>query len=219
VHYTQINTWETVELSQVAKANAAILHPNAKLCIIATQKPRVDIVHIESQRTLARYPIKIDTMKSEEPTTVAFSTETNSIFSVGDKGGSVHIYDTRLENHKSKIRTYRNIHEDEITHLKAFDGLLFSLSQDGRMAVMDLRTKCPVQVSDQQDYEMTGLVVIKNGKKIATSDQQGTIAIWNWNRWGDLSDRMPNLHPESADTIAKLDEDTVVTGSLDGNIR
>jgi WD40 repeat protein len=218
LHFTDITTFQSVDI-QTAKANTAILHPKAKLCIVALQKPQIQIKHIETQKTLARFNLTNDGDNSTEPTALAFSTDSNCVFAAGDKGGSVNIFDTRIESKNAKLRTYREIHEDEITHITAHNQLLFSLAQDGRMAVMDIRARKPLQVSDQQDYELAAAISIKHGKKMATTDQQGTIALWNWGKWGDLSDRVPNLHPESVDTIAKLNEDTVVTGCLDGNIR
>ena len=42
--------------------------------------------------------------------------------------------------------------------------------------------------------------------------------MWTWGEWQDSSDRILG-HPSSIDTICKLDEDTVCTGSSDGIIR
>jgi len=42
--------------------------------------------------------------------------------------------------------------------------------------------------------------------------------LWTWGEWQDSSDRILG-HPSSIDTICKLDEDTVCTGSSDGIIR
>lgn len=48
--------------------------------------------------------------------------------------------------------------------------------------------------------------------------QDGVLAIFHWDWWGDLRDRIPG-HPASVDTMVKLDEDTVLTGASDGLIR
>ena len=42
--------------------------------------------------------------------------------------------------------------------------------------------------------------------------------MFKWGEWADASDRVPG-HPNSVETIVKLDEDTVITGSSDGLIR
>jgi WD repeat-containing protein 55 len=69
--------------------------------------------------------------------------------------------------------------------------------------------------------------------------QEGVLNIYNWDEWGDLNDRMLGRserviihvavcdwdvgvgagHPQSIDSIVKIDEDTIATGSSDGLIR
>ena len=59
---------------------------------------------------------------------------------------------------------------------------------------------------------------MKHGRKVLCGTQEGVLDIWTWGRWGDLNDRFPG-HPNSVETILKVDEDTVVTGSSDGVLR
>ena len=44
------------------------------------------------------------------------------------------------------------------------------------------------------------------------------LGVFSWGDWGDITDRFPG-HPHSIDTMLKLDDDTVFTGSSDGLIR
>jgi hypothetical protein len=48
--------------------------------------------------------------------------------------------------------------------------------------------------------------------------QDGVLSLWTYGDWGDYTDRYLG-HPSSIDTICKLDEDTICTGSSDGIIR
>lgn len=48
--------------------------------------------------------------------------------------------------------------------------------------------------------------------------QAGVLNLWSWGDWSDSNDRILG-HPSSIDTICKLDEDTICTGSSDGIIR
>lgn len=48
--------------------------------------------------------------------------------------------------------------------------------------------------------------------------QDGVICIFSSGMWADMSDRFPG-HPQSIDTMLKIDEDTICTGSSDGLIR
>ena len=46
----------------------------------------------------------------------------------------------------------------------------------------------------------------------------GTLSIYSWGRWGDISDRFPG-HPTSIDAVCKVSENILVTGDADGKIR
>ena len=48
--------------------------------------------------------------------------------------------------------------------------------------------------------------------------EQGAVAIYDWGEWENPGNRMVG-HPESVDSIAKLSEDVLVTGSSDGIVR
>lgn len=49
-------------------------------------------------------------------------------------------------------------------------------------------------------------------------DGEGTIGIFNWNLWEDITDRFP-AHPQSIDCIVKITEDVICTSCMDGMIR
>jgi len=49
--------------------------------------------------------------------------------------------------------------------------------------------------------------------------QGGVLNIFKYGCWGDVNDRYPGCHPESIDTIVKISENVIVTGSSDGLIR
>ena len=57
-----------------------------------------------------------------------------------------------------------------------------------------------------------------NGKKVITGTQDGVIGIFSYGMFGDVTDRFPG-HPQSIETICKLTEEIVVTGSSDGLLR
>lgn len=89
--------------------------------------------------------------------------------------------------------------------------------------VMDNNKKCTWETSgytqsDNQEDELLSLVSLKNSKKLLCGTQQGTLSLFSYNMWGDISDRFPG-HPHSIDAILKIDEDTVLTGSSDGLVR
>lgn len=76
-----------------------------------------------------------------------------------------------------------------------------------------------IKVQSQCNSECNVLLYfIKNGKKVAVGTQEGTIDIFSWGDWGDMSDRFPG-HPNSIDSMVVIDQDTIFTASSDGLIR
>lgn len=54
--------------------------------------------------------------------------------------------------------------------------------------------------------------------KVICGTSEGTLHIFSWNNWTDMSDRFPG-HPMSVDACVALTEDIICTGSMDGIIR
>jgi len=72
--------------------------------------------------------------------------------------------------------------------------------------------------SDDVEDELLSIQIMKGGKKVVCGTNEGCLSIWSWGKWGDMSDRMTG-HPKSVDALLKIDEDTVLTGSIDGILR
>ncbi|KAJ3300657.1 WD domain repeat-containing protein 55 [Borealophlyctis nickersoniae] len=91
-------------------------------------------------------------------------------------------------------------------------------SGDGCLSIFDIRKSKPVAVSANQDDELLSVAVVRNTTKAVVGTQSGTLLFFSWADWGDCTDRFPG-HPSSIDSIAKLDETTILTASSDGIIR
>ncbi|CAG8817987.1 27663_t:CDS:2, partial [Racocetra persica] len=126
------------------------------------------------------------------------------------------IWDTRTGN---KLMEYSD-HADFISDFAFRDDIktLVSTSGDGTLSVYDIRKPDVVAMSDNQDDELLSVTVVKNGRKVITGTQDGIINLFSWGKWGDSNDRLVG-HPNSVDTIVKITEDLVCTGSSDGIIR
>lgn len=59
---------------------------------------------------------------------------------------------------------------------------------------------------------------IKNDRKIICGTGEGVINIFNYDQYGNISDRFPG-HPSSIDCFLALSNNVVLTGCFDGNIR
>lgn len=83
---------------------------------------------------------------------------------------------------------------------------------------MDLRKGKLIARSDNEEEDLLSVVIMKNGRKVVCGSGEGTLNIFSWGDWGDMSDRFPG-HPSTVDSICKLDEETLLTGAGDGLIR
>ncbi|KAJ0411197.1 hypothetical protein ATCC90586_008913 [Pythium insidiosum] len=134
------------------------------------------------------------------------------IVAVGNITGVVQVYKYSEERNSKLLEL--NHHQDSCR------ALLFSPDGqcDGRLSAYDLRKNVLAGKSDELDDELLSVSVIKNGRKVVCGSQDGVLVIFSWGTWGDMSDRFPG-HPESVESILKIDEDTVLTGSSDGIVR
>ncbi len=58
----------------------------------------------------------------------------------------------------------------------------------------------------------------KDDKKVVCGTGDGVLNIFNYDEWGNISDRFPG-HPSSIDCLQPLSDNVVLTGCFDGNIR
>lgn len=165
------------------------------------------------------------------------------LLATGDDYGGIRIWDARICGGNSNSQFYDkrpkgcvlewNQQEDYISGIeysannngKGVDGnnILLATSADGSLGVYDLRINKGAIVdttrkSDHLDDELLSLCVLKSGKKVVCGTQTGALSIFSWGTWGDISDRFPG-HPSSVETLLKIDENTILTGSSDGSIR
>ncbi|KDO29054.1 hypothetical protein SPRG_06109 [Saprolegnia parasitica CBS 223.65] len=140
----------------------------------------------------------------------------NNIFTSGDDQGCIKMWDVR--QHRCVVEW--NEHTDYISDMTTNDAkdTLLATGGDGRLSVYDLKKNAFVRKSDELDDELLSVRIVKGGKKVVCGSQDGVLVIFSWGTWGDMSDRFPG-HPDSVETILKVDEDTILTGSSDGIIR
>jgi len=134
----------------------------------------------------------------------------------GDDDGYIKLWDLRSNK---KVKEFHEC-EDFVSDMRWVpeSKMLLATSGDGTLSVYDLTKNIMDTVSDYMEEELLSLEVIKGGKKVVCGTQDGVLGVFNWGIWADVSDRVPG-HPNSVETMVKLDEDTIITGSSDGLIR
>lgn len=139
------------------------------------------------------------------------------VVATGDDAGVVKLWDIRQ---RKVVMIYKE-NDDFISDFAVFpnnNNMIIAASADERISVFDIRKKKPIKVSDRQEDELLCVATVKNGKKAVVGTQDGVLSIFSYNNWGDCTDRLPG-HPDGINTIAKLDEDRILTGSSDGLVR
>lgn len=68
------------------------------------------------------------------------------------------------------------------------------------------------------EEDLTNLAIVKNEKFVACSTSEANILLFKWNEFGDYKDNITG-HPNSIETMIKLDENTLITGGEDGFVR
>jgi len=139
-------------------------------------------------------------------------------FISGTDEGGISLHDMRQ---KSVVVKYTE-NEDFITDLVLKnEQTLAATSGDGTLAIYDLRkngTKGLIAMSDFQEDEFLSLAIVKGGTKVICGSQTGVLCCFSWGDFGDQNDRIRG-HPMSVDTLLKVDETHLLSGSSDGSIR
>ncbi|CAG8569231.1 6841_t:CDS:10 [Diversispora eburnea] len=159
--------------------------------------------------------ILVNKSKAHEKPINCVSLLNENILATGDDEGYIKIWDTRTGN---ELMEYSD-HQDFISNFafRTDTKTLITTSGDGTLAVYDIRRPNLVAISDNQDDELLSVAIIKNDRKVVVGTQNGVINLFSWNEWSDCNDRFIG-HPSSIDTIVKINEDLICTGSSDGII-
>jgi WD40 repeat protein len=145
----------------------------------------------------------------------------NDLLASGDDEGVIKIWDLRT------CQEVYEVHEQDgsITGMTANAemNLLCATSTDGNLGVYDLRKPNGSKeklyaLSDSTDEDFYSIAIVKDGKKVLCTSQEGVIYIYKWDWFGESADRIVG-HPNAIDAMVKIDENTVITGSEDGYLR
>jgi len=147
----------------------------------------------------------------------------NTVFATGDDNGVVKVWDIKSQSQTAlKPVMSFEVQLDTITEfaLDEFKGCLIATSNDGTLTAYDLR-KVGGEVQDRSnsfEEDLSSLALLKSGNKVAVGSITGRLHLFSRELLQVSDDRISG-HPESVESIAKMDEDTIITGCEDGLIR
>jgi len=134
----------------------------------------------------------------------------------GDDEGCIKLWDLRKRKFCFQWKESADFISDFAVNTDKKIGL--ATSGDGCLSVLHLRKGILEAMSDNLEDELLSVVIAKNGTKVIVGTQDGILDIWNWDWWGDITDRFLG-HPNSIESMVVIDEDTICTASSDGLIR
>ncbi|KAG0213801.1 WD40-repeat-containing domain protein [Mortierella sp. GBAus27b] len=141
---------------------------------------------------------------------------TENILATGDDSGTIKLWDVRTGNETMEYSEHTDFISD--FDYDTDSKTLVASSGQGTISIYDIRKPTMLAMSENQDDELLSICIVKDRRKVVVGSQEGVLNIYSWGDWGDCTDRFMG-HPNSIDTIVKIDEDTVATGSSDGIIR
>jgi WD40 repeat protein len=146
--------------------------------------------------------------------------ENNSVIATGDDDGEIKIWDFRISStsaDKLCVASFQE-NEDTITDMVLNDekNKLLVTSNDGFFGVYDIRRASSTTgsntftldnakskfspslfaMSDNMEEELSSVCIVKNGKKVIVSTQEGVVMLFSWDWFGDCDDRMTS-HPSA----------------------
>lgn len=139
-----------------------------------------------------------------------------NIFVNGKDDGRIQLFDIRKYD-----KPFYEVKEaiDYISDLCITDdkNSLYYTSGDGTLSLINLkRNKHEFRID--LDDELLSVTIVKNNTKLLLGTQEGNIEIFNIGEWEETFNRFTG-HPDCVDTMLKVDEDTILTGSSDGMMR
>ncbi|KAL0234987.1 hypothetical protein GEMRC1_001569 [Eukaryota sp. GEM-RC1] len=144
--------------------------------------------------------------------------EFSTLLASGDENGTIKIWDTRTPKNVKCFNDGADFISSFLWHPQSYT--LLAGSGDGSLYSYDFRSASTTfsTVSEDLGDEILSLSLLKNGSKLLAGTLGGDILIYDWNYFGDFSDKLVG-HPDAVESIVKIDEDTVLTSSDDGIIR
>lgn len=137
----------------------------------------------------------------------------------GDDDGVVRFWDVRQARQAGSFEKCQTDFISDMCWVPEV-GHLLATSGDGTLASFDLRKLSGIKAAQRsdEDEELLSVVCLKRGRKVVCGTQLGVLQVFSCGKLGDVTDRFPG-HPQSVDTLLKIDEGTVCSGSSDGLVR
>lgn len=140
----------------------------------------------------------------------------NYLLASGEDDGQVVIWDFRMA---SPVACFEDCAEYISSLAVSKDKkTLLAVSGEGVISSYNVKSRKLQMQSESFDCDFLSLGIIKEGTKVVIGTNEGSLNIFNWGEYQNISDRFPG-HPGSVDCMAVISDDIVCTGCEDGKVR
>ncbi|KAK2195262.1 bifunctional WD40 repeat/WD40-repeat-containing domain superfamily/WD40-YVTN repeat-like-containing domain superfamily [Babesia duncani] len=143
----------------------------------------------------------------------------DNLIASGDDEGELVVWDVRIGNKGSCVSKITEF-DDCISGIEigkdSSEILAICADQIGCFDFRNNRLKVQA-ISDQLEHELSCLVKVKNGEKVACATQTGCLCLFSYGYWGDFNDRIL-ISKEALNDMVKLNENLICTCGDDGKI-
>lgn len=131
-----------------------------------------------------------------------------NFFATGDDDGNLAVWD--LRHRAAVMKLHEN--QDSITDMivNSTKTVLLATSGEGTLTAFDIRKHQVKLQSELMDSGLMSIAAVKNDTKVVCGTEDGILDFFNWNEWGNISDRFPG-HKMSIDAIVPLSDQIVAT--------
>ena len=135
----------------------------------------------------------------------------------GDEDGVIKMWDMRrMTNAVMELKECDDYISDMVCHDNRKH--LLVTSGDGTLSCVNIKSRKLELQSELFESELLSIAIMKSNSKVVCGDGDGTMQIFNWGEWGNISDRYPG-HPASIDCMLPLNDDILCSGCMDGKLR
>eukprot|EP00057_Strongylocentrotus_purpuratus_P003868 XP_003727551.1 PREDICTED: WD repeat-containing protein 55 isoform X3 [Strongylocentrotus purpuratus] len=165
---------------------------------------------------IASATVELSLEKAHEVPIYCLAVIDENMVATGDDDGYLKVWDLRTQ--KAIMEMKEN--EEFISSLVVGKDkkILLATSGDGTMSAFNVRRRRFDLQSEHVNSELLCASLVKKGQKVVCGASDGALNIFNWNEFGNISDRFPG-HASSIDCCVPVTENVICTGCLDGTIR
>ncbi|KFD51635.1 hypothetical protein M514_07514 [Trichuris suis] len=141
-----------------------------------------------------------------------------TMLATGDERGECSIWDWRCSHprvaHFTECADFISDFASDVDR-----NILLLTSGDATLTAVDLRTLRPFIQSPEMHSDLLSIAIVFEGRRVACGGATGYLEVFKWNEFDTLVERAKTGHKDTVEDICVVDDNRIVTASLDGTVR